>query len=76
DYTDIKIYFPPESTYLVDILHNEKAIVKLPSDKARLNTRKSGDEFLTTEGSIGDGESDQRLVITAGHKCFINISTR
>jgi hypothetical protein len=76
DFTDITLYFPPESTYLVDILHNEKAIVNLPSEKANLTTKKTGEEFLTTEGSIGEGESDKRLIIKAEHKCYINISIR
>jgi hypothetical protein len=76
DFTDITMYFPSGCSYLVDIIHHEKAVVNLPENKANLNTRKTGEEFLTTEGSVGGGQTEKRLSIRAKHKCYINISTR
>ncbi|MFC2079947.1 hypothetical protein ACFLRQ_00570 [Bacteroidota bacterium] len=76
DYTDITLYFPRECNYFVDILHHENAVVNLPETNAKLTTRKTGEEFLTTEGVIGEGDSEKRLIIKAEHKCYINILTR
>ncbi len=76
DYTDITLFTSALSTYNIDILHNEKAIVHLPLKNADLKTIKTGEEFLTTDGTVGTGKSQKSISIKAEHKCYINITSR
>ncbi len=76
DFTDILLYFKDNSAYLVDILYNEKAIVNLPGGNSGLETRKTGEEFYSVEGYVGNNKTDKRLSIKADHKCYITISNR
>lgn len=76
DYTDITLFTSPESSYNVDILRNDKAIVRLPENNAVLETLRTGEDFLSTAGTIGKGKSQKRISIKADHKCYINISIR
>jgi len=76
DYTDITLYTSAESNYTVDILRNDKAVVRLPQQNAVLQTNRTGEDFLTTVGRIGSGKSQKHINIKADHKCYINISIR
>lgn len=76
DYTDITLFTSAENMFSLDVLHNEKAIVNLPGNNTDLKTLKTGDEFLRTEGIIGDIKTQKRISIRAEHKCYISISIR
>lgn len=76
DYTDISLVFDPESTYDVDILYSEKAMVSLPDRDATLNTSARGDAIFNTTGFVGNVANESLLKIRAMNKCYINISSR
>lgn len=74
DYTDVTLSTSAESSYFLDILHHEKAILNLPEKQSDLVRNRTGEEFFTTEGNVGGAGSEQRITINAKHKCFINIT--
>lgn len=76
DYTDITLYFSQNSAYQLNIVYNEKAIVRLPERNADLVTRQRGEDYRLVEGRVGQADTSKRLKIRADHKCYINVSTR
>jgi len=76
DYTDITLRVHPAANYLLDIIHNEKAVLQLPDKITDLRTLQSGDELFTTEGVVGIRNVNRHISIRAQQKCYIIISSR
>lgn len=74
DFTDVSLYFDEASTFSFDILHHEKALLRLAGDLAGAEESPNGKEHLRTMGSKGDGGS--KVTIDALQKCFINLSIK
>ena len=79
DYTDVTLNVAPATSYRLDMIHNEKAVVDLPGNNAQLTTKPTGEDFLTTEGSVGptrSGDPGKYISIRAQQKCYIIIRSR
>ena len=74
EYSDISLYFDRECSVAFDILHHEKAVLRLPGEEALAEETFDGREHNTTLGSMGTGEPAGQVNIDALQKCFINIS--
>lgn len=74
DYTDITLYFDRECSLSFDILHYEKAVLRLPGEEVLAEETFDGKDHYKTLGTIGIGEPAGQVNIDALQKCFINIS--
>jgi len=74
DYTDITLYFDRECSLAFDILHHEKAVLRLPGEEVLTEETFDGRDHYKTLGTIGIREPAGQVNIDALQKCFINIS--
>lgn len=75
-YTDITLLFDEQCIFDVDVLHHEKALVRLPENLKRSTESREGEDYFRTLGTRGDKESSARVSIDALQKCFINLSIK
>lgn len=75
-YTDITLLFDENCIFDVDVLHHEKALVRLPDHLKRSTEAQQGEEYLRTLGKSGNPKSKSRVSIDAVQKCFINLSIK
>ncbi len=57
EYTDITLFFEREATFNFNILHHEKAILRLPDDEVLAKGSRDGKDYFKTVGSIGPESS-------------------
>jgi hypothetical protein len=74
DYTDVSLYFDREASLEFDILHHEKAVLRLPGTDVKAEKSHDGKNHFTTVGSIGAGEVAGKVIIDALQKSYINLS--
>ena len=76
EYTDITLLFDKKCIFDVDVLHHEKALIRLPEHLKRSTESQQGEEFLLTHGKSGAKASSAQVSIDALQKCFINLSIK
>lgn len=74
EYTDVSLSFDRETTFDFDILHNEKAVLRLPGNESLSEDSFDGKEHYKTVGTLGEGRPTGTVNIDALQKCYINIS--
>jgi hypothetical protein len=74
DYTDVSLYFNSESTFAFDILHHNKAVLRLPGEGVSAEEMYDGKDHYTTVGTMGTGETAGQVKIDALQKCYVNLS--
>lgn len=74
EYTDITLYFDRACSLTFDILHHEKAVLRLPGEEVLSEETFDGRSHYKTLGTMGPGEPSSTVNIDALQKCFINIS--
>jgi hypothetical protein len=74
DYTDVSLYFDPETSLGFDILHHEKSVLRLPGKDVVAEESFDGKDHYTTVGTMGTGDPVGKVHIDALQKCYINIS--
>jgi hypothetical protein len=74
DYTDVSLYFNSESTFSFDILHHNKAVLRLPGEGVSAEEMYDGKDHYTTVGTMGTGEPAGQVKIDALQKCYVNLS--
>ncbi len=78
DYTDVTLYTDPGSSYVFDVLHHEKSMLRIPDEAMVQEDSFDGKEHFKTRGYVG--KSDQagqgKITIDALQKSFINISIK
>jgi hypothetical protein len=76
DYTDISLFIDPKCSFSFDILHHDKAILKLPGQANVLEDTYNGKDHYRTTGTLGESSTGSKVTIDALQKCFINISIK
>lgn len=76
EYSDITLLFDEQCIFDVDVLHHEKAVVRLPDHLKKSTEAQQGEDYLRTHGESEDQESTARVSIDALQKCFINLSIK
>ena len=74
DYTDLSLYFDQEASFEFDILHHEKAVLRLPGNNVTAEESFDGKDHFTTVGTMGTGDPAGMVQIDALQKCYLNIS--
>ena len=74
EFTDISLYFDREASLSFDILHHEKAVLRLPGEEVLAEEDFDGGNHYKTIGTMGNGDPVGKVNIDALQKCFINIS--
>jgi len=74
EYTDMTLYFDRAASLEFDILHHEKALLRLPGSEVLSEETPSGKDHFKTVGTMGSGSPAGQVTIDALQKCFINIS--
>ncbi|RPI44588.1 MAG: hypothetical protein EHM46_02680 [Bacteroidetes bacterium] len=74
DYTDVSLSFDPGCSFSFDILHNEKAVLRLPAEHMTSQEKYDGKSHFQTSGRAGEGEPAGVLKMDALQKCYLNIS--
>ncbi len=76
EFTDLTLLFDEQCSFDVDILHHEKALVRLPENLKRSTESEQGKEHFRTLGTSGDIEPSAHVTIDALQKCLINLSIK
>jgi len=76
DYTDIRMNLDSRCRFSYDILHHDRALVRLPEGADGATASNQGEEHLNTTGIFGSSEPEAKITINALQKCFINLSIR
>jgi hypothetical protein len=76
DFADVTLFFDPRSAFAFDILHHEKAVLKLPDRQLVVDESFDGKEHYRTTGTLGGAEPGRQVTINALQKCFINLAIK
>ena len=77
EYTDLNLIFEKQASFMLEVMHHEQVVLRLPGDYEKLEVIDQDAETTHLKGMIGpDISSSSRVKISAPKKCIISIQNR